>query len=81
MAGPFLGPTPALKPRRRMPRHQNDRGAPILAPTQDAHQVDHNPPRFELIPSDDKSEELTTSREESEPGESPPIAEAMPTTS
>jgi hypothetical protein len=71
----------ALSERDHMPHHQNDGGVPTLAPTTDAHQVDHNPPRFELIQSDDESEALATSHEESESGESPPITDAMPTTS
>ena len=47
----------------------------------DARQVDHNPPRFEVIESDDKSEDHTTSSEEVESEETPPVDEAMPTTS
>ena len=76
-AGPSRAPTLALSERDHMPHHQNDGGAP----TTDAHQVDHNPPRFELIQSDGESEALATSREESESGETPPITDAMPTTS
>ena len=44
------------------------------------HQVDPNPPRFEIIKSDDQSDDPTTSSEEAESVESPP-AEATPTTS
>ena len=80
-AGPSRAPTRALSKRDHTPRHQNDGGVPTLAPTTDAHQVDHNPPRFELIQSDNESEALATSCEESESGESPPITDAMPTTS
>ena len=76
-AGPSRALTQALSERDHTPRHQNDGSAP----TTDAHQVDHNPPRFELIQSDDESEALATSREESESGETPPITDATPTTS
>ena len=78
-AGPSRAPTQALSECDHMPRHQNDGGAPTLAPTTDAHQVDHNPLRFKLIQSDDESEALATSREESESGETPPITDATPT--
>ena len=44
-------------------------------------QVDHNPPRFEVIESDNKSEDHTTSSEEAESEETPPVDEATPTTS
>ena len=47
----------------------------------DARQVDHHPPRFEVIESDDESEDHTTSIEEAELEETPPADEAMPTTS
>ena len=80
-AGPSRAPMLALSEHDHMPRHQNDGSAPTLAPTTDAHQVDHNPPRFELIQSDDKSEALATSCEESESGETPPITDATPTMS
>ena len=80
-AGPSRAPTRALSEHDHTPHHRNDGGAPTLMPTADAHQVDHNPPRFELIQSDDESEALATSREESELGESPPITDATPTTS
>jgi hypothetical protein len=80
-AGPSRAPTLALSERDHTPHHQNDSGAPTLAPTTDAHQVDHNPPRFELIQSDDESEALATSHKESELGETPPITDATPTTS
>ena len=80
-AGPSRAPTQALSERDHMPHHQNDSGTPTLAPTTDAHQVDHNPPRFKLIQSDNKSEALATSRKESESGETPPITDATPTTS
>ena len=46
----------------------------------DAHQVDHNPPRFEIIESNDESDDHTVSSEEVELEEAPPVDEAMPTT-
>ena len=66
MAGPLLGPTPALNPRRRSPRHQNDEGAPNVARHANTHQVNQNPPRFELIESDEASDNSATSSEEVE---------------
>ena len=41
--------------------------------------MDRNLPRFEVIESDDKSEDRTTSSEEVESEEAPPVDEAMPT--
>ena len=81
IAGPSLAPTPAPNQRRHLPRHQNDDGATNIARNSDARQVDHNPPRFEVIESDDESEDRTTSSEEVESKETPPVDEAMPTTS
>ena len=42
--------------------------------------MDHHPPRFEVIESDDESEDHTTSSEEAESEETSPIDEATPTT-
>ena len=77
MAGHLLGPTPVLNPRRQSPCHQNDGGMSNLEQT---HQVDQNPPRFELIESDKPSDDPATSSKEVESEEAPP-AEVMPTTS
>ena len=44
----------------------------------DTHQVDHHPPRFEVIEFDDESEAQTTSIEEAELEETPPADEATP---
>ena len=41
--------------------------------------MDHNPPRFEIIESDDESDDHTMSSEEVELEEAPPVDEAMPT--
>ena len=79
IAGPSLAPTPAPNQHRRQPCHQNDDGATNIACNLDAHQVDRNLPRFEVIESDDKSEDRTTSSEEVESEEAPPVDEAMPT--
>ena len=81
IAGPSLAPMPAPNLRRRLPHHQNDDGATNIARNSDARQVDHNPPRFEVIESDDESEDRTTSSEEVESEETPPVDEATPTTS
>ena len=56
-------------------------GATNIVHNSDARQVDHHPPRFEVIESDDKSEAQTMSIEEAESEETPPADEAMPTTS
>ena len=52
-----------------------------FAPNADTCQVDNNPPRFEIIESDNKSGDHTTSSGELESEESSPVAEAMPTMS
>ena len=41
--------------------------------------MDHNPPRFEIIESDDESDDHTMSSEEVELEEAPPVDEAIPT--
>ena len=81
IAGPSLAPTPAPNQRRRSPCHQNDDGTTNITHNLDARQVDHHPPRFEVIESDDESEDHTTSSEEAESEETPPADEAMPTMS
>ena len=53
IAGPSLAPTPVPNQRRCLPHHQNDNGATNIACNMDAHQVDHNPPRFKA-PQDHK---------------------------
>ena len=77
IAGPSLAPMWALNQHRHLPHHQNDDGATNIM---HARQVDHNPPRFEVIESDDKSEDCTTSSEEVELEETPPVDEVTPTT-
>ena len=47
----------------------------------DTCQVDNNPPKFEIIGSDNESEDHTMSSEELGLEEVPPVAKAMPTTS
>jgi hypothetical protein len=79
MAGPPPGTMPVLNTCRRSPHHQNDAGMTTLVQHANTHQVDPNPPRFEIIKSDDQSDDPTTSSEEAESVESPP-AEATPTT-
>ena len=81
IAGPSLAPMPAPNQHRHLPCHQNDDGTTNIACNSDAHQVDHHPPRFEVIESDDESEDHTTSSEEAESEETPPVDEATPTTS
>ena len=81
IAGPSLAPMPAPNQRRRLPHHQNDNGTTDIACNSDTCQVDHNPPRFEISESDDKSEDHTMSSEELESEEAPPVDKAMPTTS
>ena len=54
--------------------------APNVTRHANTHQVDQNPPRFELIESDEASDDSATSSEEVESEEAPP-AEATPTTS
>ena len=81
IAGPSLAPMPAPNQRRRSPRHQNDDGATKIVHNSDACQVDHHPPRFEVIESDDKSEDHTMSSEEAESEETPPVDEATSTMS
>ena len=81
MAGPSLAPTPVPNQHRRSPHHQNDDGATNLMLNTDACQVDNNPPRFDLIESDDKTEDPAMTSEELESEELPPAAEAMPTMS
>ena len=78
--GPPPGTMPVLNTCRRSPRHQNDAGTTTLVQHANTHQVDPNPPRFEIIKSDDQSDDPTTSSEEAESVESPP-ADVMPTTS
>ena len=72
---------PAPNQRRRSPRYHNDDSATNIMHNSDTRQVDHHPPRFEVIKSDDKSEDHTTSIEEAESEETPPADEATPTTS
>ena len=81
IAGTSLAPMPVPNQRRRSPHYHNDDGATNIACNSDACQVDHHPPRFEVIESDDKSEAQTTSIEEAESEETPPADEATPTTS
>ena len=66
IAGPSLAPMPAPNQHRCSPRHQNDNGATNIVCNSDVCQVDHNPPRFEVIESDDESEDCTMSSEEVE---------------
>ena len=80
IAGPSLAPMPAPNQCRRSPCHQNDDGATNIAHNSDTCQVDHNLPRFEVIESDDESEDCTTSSEEVESEEAPPVDEVMSTT-
>ena len=56
IAGSSLAPMPAPNQRRCSPCYHNDDGATNIARNSDAHQVDHHPPRFEVIESDDESE-------------------------
>ena len=81
IAGSSLAPMPAPNQCRHSPRYHNDDGATNIARNPDARQVDHHPPRFEVIESDDESEAQTTSIEEAESEEMPPADEATPTTS
>ena len=81
IAGPSLAPTPAPNQHRRLPRYHNDDSATNIACNSDTRQVDHHPPRFEVIESDDESEAQTTSIEEAESKETPPADEATPTMS
>ena len=81
IAGPSLAPTPAPNQCRRSPHHQNGDGTTNIARNSDTRQMDHHPPRFEVIESDDESEDHTTSSEEAELEETPPVDEVMPTTS
>ena len=80
IAGPSLAPMPVPTQHRHSPRHQNDNGAMNLVPNADTCQVDNNPPRFEIIESDNESGDHTMSSGELELEELPPVAEAMPTT-
>ena len=73
--------TPVPTQHRRLPHHQNDDGTMNFALNMDTRQVDNNPPRFEIIGSDDKSGDHTTSSGELESEELPPVAEATPTMS
>ena len=57
IAGPSLAPMPAPNQCRCSPRYHNDDGATNIVHNSDVHQVDHHPPRFEVIESDDKSED------------------------
>ena len=72
---------PVPNQRRHSPRYHNDNSATNIVRNSDARQVDHHPPRFEVIESDDESEAQTTSIEEAESEEMPPADEATPTTS
>ena len=80
IAGPSLAPMPAPNQHRCSLCHQNDDGTTDITHNSDTCQVDHNPPRFEIIESDDESEDHTMSSEELELEEAPPVDEAMPTT-
>ena len=81
IAGPSLAPTPVPNQHRHLPHHQNDDGTTNIVCNTDACQVDHNPPRFEIIESDDESDDRTTSSEEVELEKAPPVDEVTPTTS
>ena len=81
IAGPSLAPMPVPNQHRHLPHYHNDDITTNIARNSDTHQVDHHPPRFEVIESDDKSEDQTTSIEEAELEETPPADEATPTMS
>ena len=53
----------------------------IIMCNTDTCQVDHNPPRFEIIESDNESDDHTMSSEELELEKAPPVDEVMPTMS
>jgi len=80
---PLQWQVPPQEQRQRL-THAGDRRVTkmtqaTLVQHANTHQVDPNPPRFEIIESDDQSDDPTTSSEEAESVESPP-AEATPTT-